>query len=114
MALYSTSTHSGAPPISSGVAFDFNTAFVSTPNNYSTAMMLQQAIKMPLGSEFNLLPSENITSQLSGKSIPQVATSSLDRVMQGYNTTTIQPHEAYVYYRPYYDGEYGRTYGQAY
>ena len=77
---------SGFPPVSCSIAYDYDTAFVSHPNDYQTAREQQEAIKMPLGSQFNLLPKENITSQYSATRVPQVSASSLDRVMQGYNT----------------------------
>lgn len=76
----------GFPPVKNGVSYDFEISFVSDPNEYSNAYNLQQAIKQPLGSQFNLLECENRTSTQSYDRVPEVTRSSLERVMLGYNT----------------------------
>jgi hypothetical protein len=76
----------GFPPVKNAVSYDFDISFVSDPNEYSSAYNLQQAIKQPLGSQFNLLDGENITSIRMYDRYPAVTRSSLERVMNGYNT----------------------------
>lgn len=104
MALQTTT--SGFPPISSAVAFDFNSQYVGDPNDYNTAMNLQQAINRPFGLEFDIM-SKNNRNEYSANRVPQVSASSLDRVMYGYNTFSPVPTTSQVGGYSYAGGYYG-------
>lgn len=77
----------GLPPISSNVAYDFQTAFVGNANDYSTAMNQQMALQVPLGSQLNLLTAQNMGNKyIDGSRLQDQKLGSLQNVLTGYNT----------------------------
>jgi hypothetical protein len=82
----------GSPPISSSVSYDFQTAFVGAPNDYSTVLNQQMALQVPLGSQLNLLTAQNIgnkyvnSARLSDEILKPEALN-----LKGYNTLQGNP-----------------------
>ena len=68
---------------------EFQTAFVSSPNNYSTVMNQQLALPIPIGSQLNLLNAQNAGNPYLDQSrLSNMKLGSLQNVLPGYNTLT--------------------------
>ncbi len=68
----------------------------SDPNNYSTALNTQMALKVPLGSQLNLLSAQNAGNQyLKYDRLQNQKLGSLQNVLTGYNTLTQGSNGAY-------------------
>lgn len=77
------------PPLVNAVAADFDTGFVSSPDNYSTVLNQSMAMAVPLGSQLALLTATNAGNPyVQGNRIDNQRLGSLANVLTGYNTLT--------------------------
>lgn len=78
------------------VQYDGSVSSVGEPSDYATVMNQAMALKVPLGSQLNLLSAQNAGNQyLNYGRLSDQRLGSLQNVLTGYNTLTMGNNGAY-------------------